>query len=246
MATSWSKLWEELNKRQQTYLQAVYEEDQAAEDFYKHKWNVYKQGYPPPASEWRWILYGPVEPPSKLYSKLRAADLVDPGTGSSFESLDKRGYLKRKWEPDKTFPELELLYVQMTPRGRRLIREALGQQPKPKRIKGRLTQAQWRALKALYQAGEQGARSDGSGYYYKEKRFSWPALLRLRDYQPEPLMRETSRPEQFTRYRDIYKPEKGTYTETKFISYAQITKAGQQFYEQHKAEYEQLYPGVKL
>jgi hypothetical protein len=48
--------WADLNKRQQTYLQSVYEVDQAQEAAIKGagargQWNS------TPASEWRWMLY---------------------------------------------------------------------------------------------------------------------------------------------------------------------------------------------
>ena len=90
-------------------------------------------------------------------------------------------------------------------------------------------------------AGEQGARQDGTGYRFKEQRLSWPALLRLRDYKPEPLMEESQSWETFSRYKDIYRPEQGTYPESKPISYAQITAAGARFYEVNREKYEALY-----
>lgn len=239
MATDWVELWQALNKRQQAYLQAIYKLDQANEHYYQHAWRVSHQGYPPPASQWRWIIYGPVYPMSNLEQALREQRLIDPGTGSTFESLDQRGYIERKWD------EETLLSVKMTARGRRVIRAATGQPKRQKRPPGQLSKSQWRALKALYEAGQEGVRySETGGYEYRHHRLSWPAMRRLRDYKPEPLMREDTKSERFTRLRDLHKPELGTYTETKMVSYAFITEAGIAFYEAHSASYEKLYPGL--
>ena len=41
-----------------------------------------------PANEWRWMMYGPVAPPSPLYQALRDAGLVDPGTGATWQALE--------------------------------------------------------------------------------------------------------------------------------------------------------------
>lgn len=241
MATDWVGFWQALNERQQAYLQAIYELDQANEQYYKQSWHVSRQGYPPPSSEWRWILYGPVSPMSKLEQALRAQRLIDPGTGSTFESLDQRGCIERKWD------EETLLYVKMTARGRRVIKAATGQPKRQKRHPGQLSKSQWRALKALYEAGQEGVRySETGGYEYQHHRLSWPAMRRLRDYKPEPLMREGAKSEPFTRFRDLHKPELGTYTETKRVSYAFITEAGIAFYEAHSASYEELYPDLKF
>jgi hypothetical protein len=48
--------WEELNERQQAYLVATYDADQAAEaDIANRRRRMHET---PPASEWRWLLYG--------------------------------------------------------------------------------------------------------------------------------------------------------------------------------------------
>lgn len=58
MATDWTKLWEELNGRQRTYLLVLYHFDQAVERANRHEWSSARDGTPLPASEWRWIRYG--------------------------------------------------------------------------------------------------------------------------------------------------------------------------------------------
>jgi DNA-binding PadR family transcriptional regulator len=223
MALKAQLLWFQLNTRQQIYLRHIYQLDQETEQLYRHGWDPVRYGFPPPASEWRWILYGPTEPPSQLYILLRRANLVDPGTGSTFEALASRGYITRKWEGPV---DEQILYVQITRQGRKLVRDALGLSTLPKKPPGQLTKSQWRCLSILRQAhrdGAKGAESHGV-HYYKGQNLPWRSLLRLRDYKPEPLMREIT---ESAGGRSRY--------------FVQITEAGLRFYEQHKAEYEQLY-----
>lgn len=230
MATNWQELWEELNDRQRTYLQFVYQLDQEAEDYYRHKWNVSSKGYPPPASEWRWLLYGPTpDYPPPLYQKLHSAGLVDPGTGSTFEALSSRGYLQRRYEEGEQDQE-EILYVQMTKRGRRLIRENdPGYTPRPKREKGLLTQSQWRCLRILYE------NRDSRGV--ETESLPWSSLRRLRDYKPEPLMRET----QYWRQVELKAPSGQVWTESRPEYHSEITEAGIRHYEASKARYQEIY-----
>jgi hypothetical protein len=88
--------WADLNKRQQTYLQAVYEVDQAKEA--DMKW-LGSQGRwtNTPASEWRWMPYNAAG--AALLRKIKDAGSVDQGTGSTFEALERRGLVLCKYEP---------------------------------------------------------------------------------------------------------------------------------------------------
>ena len=86
--------WADLNERQRTYLQAVYEVDQANEqarriDRARGYWDN------TPASEWRWIDYNGAYSP--LLRRISEAGYQDAGTGSTFESLYRRGLIKRMW-----------------------------------------------------------------------------------------------------------------------------------------------------
>ncbi len=80
--------WADLNKRQQTYLQAVYEVDQTQEA--NVRW-LGSQGrwVSTPASEWRWMPYNASG--SALLRKIKDAGYVDQGTGSTSEALERRG-----------------------------------------------------------------------------------------------------------------------------------------------------------
>ena len=73
--------WTDLNKRQQTYLQSVYEVDQIQEANIKATatrglWNSQ------PASEWRWMPYNASG--AALLRRIQDAGYRDEGTGSTF------------------------------------------------------------------------------------------------------------------------------------------------------------------
>ncbi len=77
--------WSNLNKRQQTYLQAVYIVDQEKEAAIKGegargRWNS------TPASEWRWMPYNAAG--AALLRHIQEAGYRDEGTGSTFAALD--------------------------------------------------------------------------------------------------------------------------------------------------------------
>lgn len=80
--------WADLNKRQQKYLQAVYEVDQAQEANIKQlgtrgRWNSTR------VSEWRWMPYNAAG--AALLRRIQDAGYRDEGTGSTFAPLERRG-----------------------------------------------------------------------------------------------------------------------------------------------------------
>src|SRR5256885_2456123 len=88
--------WVDLNERQQHYLQAIYETDQEQEADERGMWK--RGGRPRPASVWRWMEYGVFDGVgSMLYTKLYLRKLVDEGTGSTFNALESRGFIKCKY-----------------------------------------------------------------------------------------------------------------------------------------------------
>src|SRR5262245_57050457 len=113
--------WQDLNDRQRAYLQALYDCDQATEASRRERAS---RGFydRTPASEWRWQMYGPVSPPSQLYTALRGSEIVDPGTGATWQALEDRGLLRCRHVPDAF--GVKLLEVQITPAGRKLVRAA--------------------------------------------------------------------------------------------------------------------------
>jgi hypothetical protein len=209
-------------------LQALYAADQAEEASHRQ---TAAEGYfsRTPASEWRWMMYGPVAPPSPLYSALRDAGLVDPGTGSTWQALEARGLCQCRYVPDAF--GVQLLQVQITKLRRKVIRMATGEQ-RPKQLpKGTLRERQWAALVRLYQAGDAGEPSDD--LQYGPGSFDWyKTLRRLIDYQPKPLI-EASNGEWIDGY--FHRHDYPYY----------ITAFGRAYYEQEWQRYRELYPDVE-
>ena len=228
-----SQEWEKLNERQRAYLRALYECDQATEadrraaaarGFYDRR----------PASEWRWQMYGPVAPPSQLYEQLRLAGLVDAGTGSTWSSLERRGLVRCSYVRDAF--GVQLLQVQITPAGRKMVRVGLGQQAPRRPPAGQLRERQWAALARLYVAGDEGQLSEYmmyGEYGTSFKGFDWTqTLLRLREYRPRPLM------EEFNRW---VKRQDGQHSQEYRM---RVTAFGREYYEREWSRYRDLYPGV--
>jgi hypothetical protein len=104
-------------------------------------------------------------------SSLRTAGLVDPGTGSTFEALERRGYIVYR---HTGFPEDPLVSIQITPAGRKLVRPALSIQL-PKRLPtGSLREWHWRALALAYAARQSGGIKQEGSYY---GRIGWNTQL---------------------------------------------------------------------
>ncbi len=231
-----SALWEDLNERQRTYLQALYECDQASE---AERRDRAARGYydRTPASEWRWQMYGPTAPPEPLYQALRRAGLVDPGTGATWQALQTRGLVLTRTLRE---PLGDFLQVQITPLGRKLVRAATNQ-PRPKAPpKGQLRERQWAALARLYAAGDEGLSNDfmlygeyGSSF----KGFDWTrTLLRLRDYRPTPLMEQ---------YHVWVRVKRGDSQSTEQQYRMRLSAFGRDYYEREWAHYRELYPNVE-
>lgn len=222
-------IWDQLNDRQRAYLQAVYEADQHEESWRrqaaaKGHWSR------TPASEWRWIMYGPVAPPSALYMTLREAKLVDPGTGATWQALETRKVVMCRYTKDSL--GVELLEVQITKLGRKVVRDATGEPRPKKQAKGTLRERQWACLVRLYQAGAAGVLNDD--LLYGRGGFDWyQTVRRLTDYTPEPLAMYADgewREGFYHRHRAVYR----------------ITAAGRFYYEQERERYQELYPDVHI
>ena len=211
--------WKELNERQQTYLRAIYTADQASEKAEAARWKLGQRRRP--AAEWRWLLYSDFPHPTHLKSLLRAANVVDPGTGSTFEALRIRKLIQCRQELD-----IDVVWIQLTTYGRKVARAGLGHQAPKKLPTGTLREWHWEALAKLYVAGS-SLYDDGvrSGYYGG---IGWNTWLRLRDYQPRPLVKEINNwNEQGSQVYGI-----------------QITDYGKEFYQQNRDKYMRLYPGI--
>lgn len=203
-----SDVWIELNERQRAYLRALYECDQATEAARRER--AARVFYDrTPASVWRWQMYGPVAPPSQLYTVLRSAGLVDPGTGATWQALEARKLVQCRYVPDAF--GVQLLEVQITSLGRKVVRAATVEQRPKVAPKGQLRERQWAALARLYAAGDAGVLSEEM--MYGRGGFDWMrTLLRLRDYKPQPLMEEFHDPEVYTISRMHLTPFGRNYT----------------------------------
>lgn len=213
--------WDTLNKRQQTYMQAVYIVDQEQEAAIKGegargRWNN------TPASEWRWLPYNAAG--AALLRRIQEAGYRDEGTGSTFDALERRGLILCKYEPGSLGGPI--LFVQITRSGRKMVRDALAIVPAKKLPVGTLREWHWRALCRAYVRADQGMGYDqdtGDGFGY----VSWKTCLRLRDYQvkgqDKALIREGRRGEQFALV---------------------ITGFGREYYRDNWQRYRGLYPDV--
>ncbi|GGT11222.1 hypothetical protein ACFFV7_35815 [Nonomuraea spiralis] len=66
-----AEVWAALNDRQRAYMRAIYHKDQEAEQFWKGARARGKTA--PPASQWRWLDYGPVGGASADHGAVRRA-----------------------------------------------------------------------------------------------------------------------------------------------------------------------------
>lgn len=233
--------WQGLNKRQKQYLNHIFDVDQATEyavkmEASRGRWNSI------PASVWRWIPYNASG--ASLYRKLQDDKLIDPGTGSTFESLAERGYIDRKWESTGILG-MSILYVYLLPKGRKLVRKNRNIKPTITLPVGTLRKWHWQALCRAYVAGDEGMSynidtGDGFGYV------SWNTVLRLRDYrfkkQDMPLIKEAKVP--CEPYLSIPWPGHSGFMESEKSALV-ITEYGKQFYRENWQKYKELYPDVK-
>jgi hypothetical protein len=114
--------WNDLNCRQQAYLRAVYDEDQQAEALERRRWS--RGGRSRKADTWRWILYGILPElghDSPLRAHLKAARLIDPGTGARFQALETRGLILCRYQSD------DQVRVGLTPLESKVVRAATGE-----------------------------------------------------------------------------------------------------------------------
>jgi len=222
--------WGDLTKRQQHYLQAIYEVDQENER--QEKGRRSQDGRPRPASEWRWMFYGiqsPTGSDSPLRGRLNAMGLVNSGTGSTFKALEKRGYIQCRYPYART----KVLDIQMTPKGRQLAREASAKTAERPPV-GALRQWHWKAIAEAWKARPEGLRSKDAYY----GRISWNTWLRLRDYkergEAKPLVEE---------YR-IWGEYNPRLRYTPYIYWLRLSALGEQYYRDNWQRYHELYPNV--
>lgn len=230
-----SKEWEELNQRQRKYMQAIYETDQEQESWEKGAW---QRGEKPRKAEiWRWMDYATldgVHEPVKM--KLFLRKLIDHGTGSTFEALEKRGLIicrysdrTRDGVPVLLAPGERVLAMQITVKERKVVRAALDE-PKTQRLPpGTLREWHWKAMVAAWKTRPTGVIQDGNYGH-----IGWNTWLRLRDYKAGGLVKE------YSVYRGLNSHTGFTFTDY----YIRLTPFGEQYYCENWQKYRELYPDV--
>ncbi len=226
--------WDDLNKRQQEYLKAVFDLDQSLEISMKQAsasgdWNV------PRASVWRWIPYNASY--SSLLQKITDLGYRDRGTGSTFEALERRGLVECRYE--RAAIRGSILYVQITKVGRKLVRDTFNLSAPKALPPGTLRAWHWRALAYAYQVGEAGIEA-------------WPrgigdmTVRRLKEYrvkgQDRPLIGWVEWPcEPYLRRR--WPGDTGVPSTVRDV--LTITPFGRQYYQENWQRYQDLYPTVQ-
>lgn len=119
---------------------------------------------------------------STLYTKLYLRKLVDEGTGSTFNALEVRGFIKCKYtrkRRDGGRETLErFLMLQITKEGRALVRSATGEKAYRPGASGILREWRWKAMDEAWKARPAGLKSEyGENYGH----ISWNTWLRLRE-----------------------------------------------------------------
>ncbi len=225
--------WSDLNKRQQEYLQAIFEVDQEQEADEHSIWT--RGGRPRPAREWRWIEYGIFDGvQTSLYSKLYLHKLIDEGTGSTFNALETRNLIACKYTNIRRSGKLafeRFLTIQITPQGRKLVREAQGAPREKSLPPGTLREWHWRAMAEAWKARPAGLQSvAGSDYGH----ISWNTWLRLRDYKVGALIEEYS----------TWGKKEPWMSATPQIYWIHLSPFGEQYYRDNWQRYRDLYPEV--
>lgn len=126
-----------------------------------------------------------------------------------------------------------LVYVQITKEGRKLVREATGEQREKPPPPGTLREWHWRAMVEAWKGRPAGVMASG-GWYGDYGRTDWKTWLRLREYRDGPLIEEYQTPGQYN-----------TTTGTRYDMYwLRLSALGEQFYRENWQRYRELYPEV--
>ncbi len=229
--------WADLNERQRQYMQAIYETDQEQEADERGAWKRGERRRP--ARQWRWMEYGVFNGVgSTLYTRLYLRSLVDEGTGSTFNALEKRGYITCKYTRTRRSGQKVLdafLMLQITPAGRKLVRTATGKPREKPLPPGTLREWHWKAMVEAWKARPAGIMADYGNY----GGIGWNTWLRLRDYKAGALIEEYQTWTQVQR-----STHSQTWTESRPAYWLRLSSFGEQFYSEHWQHYRQMYPEI--
>ncbi|MFI1285162.1 hypothetical protein ACH4U5_31135 [Streptomyces sp. NPDC020858] len=234
MADMARAVWESLNTRQQIYLQALLDVDQAAErarrsEGARGRWSN------TPAREWRRIQFN--DPLGSVVSRLRSAGVYDSGAGSTLAVLRERGLIETQ-----TVPGLlnDAVMVWVTAAGRKAVRahQGGGGAARTPRPKWAVSEWLWRQLVKVAGAGPEGlAQTELQGEAHLYLCDGWEHRRGNRPY-----LASHSRWVRHTAYADFRRTQ--TYeTSTQVFTY-RFTDAGRAHYRERLAEYRELYPNI--
>ncbi|MFG1858933.1 hypothetical protein ACGFJT_44360 [Actinomadura geliboluensis] len=208
-------VWNELNDRQRTYMRVIYRVEREVEQDAKTAWARGQRSAP--ASEWRWLDYGPVGQSfgrrGLLQERLGYAGVLDQGAGATLKVLEEHGLIQTRRGAAVTVDYW--MELQVTRFGRAVCRAAGLDPDRPAtRRKDMLSEGLWRMLTEVYRAEPAGKKVWGySG-----------AWRHLTERASEPLVEMT-----------------GVFGGP---GRAHLTDAGRAHYEQRWEDYARTYPAV--
>ncbi|MFB8347930.1 hypothetical protein [Streptomyces niveus] len=230
MATSKAQTaWDDLNERQQTYLEAIFHEDEEREE--AHRVESARTWSRTPARVWRRLPLNSAG--STLASRLRSKGVHDPGAGSTLTALRTRGLVEVDYVPGTLS---EIVCVRITPAGRAAARAGLGYGPRWVKPKWALSEWLWREFTRVVAAGEDGLQTDrlwGSAHGYLVD----GELARGN----RPYLRVVTT---WTKVNRAYPGEPPHYINREHRHYV-LTDTGHAHYAEHLADYREMYPDVE-
>lgn len=111
--------WDDLNERQKYYLEVIYSTERQKAKYFESADSMFDEKRK--GGEWRWILHNSDEKRRGIDMIIKRNGMLDPGTGSTYAALEKRGHIETKDEYIDFF-EVDILWVKLTKSGRRLIK----------------------------------------------------------------------------------------------------------------------------
>jgi hypothetical protein len=241
---------EDLNERQRIYLEALFHADQAAEEGNRGAWRRGEDRKP--AAVFRRIPYdnGPLGSQTSLQITLSGKGVYDSGAGATWHALAARALVKvHHYQAQTALGPVPCIDVEITSKGRKLIRARLGEKVPRKLPAGTLREWHWKAMARAYHAGAHGVprclnreweEAVGAGSLPKDDDWGsgeyggigWNTWLRLRDYKAGALVEEFK-----AKWRELGHSIEAIYR-------IRLTPFGRELYRREHARYRELYPEV--
>jgi len=233
MTAKAKKAWDELNKRQQTYMEAIYHADQAVEA--AHRKEAARTWSNTPARVWRRLPFN--GPYSHIAPALRHHKVYDTGAGATLAALRDRGLIESEtWTGLLTDP----VYVWITREGRAAVRAGLGlQSARTSKPKWALSEWLWKELVKVAAAGPEGLQRGGlygDSHLYLSK--GHKGRRGNRPYVDGSNYRWVT----YDAYVSLGSSE--TYKKSEPVYYYILTDEGRAHYAEYLEQYRELYPDI--